>query len=377
MVAGHVCLDLIPLVGSATSNNFRPGALQPVGPITLAPGGCVGNTGIALSRLGQATTLVAHVGADPLGRILQDVVQRAAPGAAIRFRVVPRGLTSYSVVLSRPQRDRSILHFPGVNASFDGDDVPIEVLAGASLLHAGYPPLMDALVADGGQELRRLLSTARSAGVTTSLDMANVGSRADVAWLELLSNVLPQTDVFLPSLGEVSAMLGSPRARGAGTSGPSLGRVAALAERMLRMGVAIAGVKLGEHGLYVRTSSEPRIGRGGASLGPRWARRELYSSVFEAKVVGTTGAGDATIAGFLLGLLEGMSPEETITAACAVGAFSTEAADGTSAVPLWSDVAARRARGWPRRRARPGPGWRPAVDVGLWYGPHDAVGGSR
>lgn len=372
VVAGHVCLDLIPFVAPGAPPRLLPGALEPAGPITLAPGGCVGNTGVALSRLGQATTLIARVGADPLGRILRDAVQRAAPGATLRFREVPRGQTSYSVVLTSPHRDRSILHFPGVNASFGAADAPVHELASSSLLHCGYPPLLDRLLADGGGELRRLLSAARSAGLTTSLDMANVGSRIDVDWQAFLENVLPHVDVFLPSLDEAMAMLGSrhpaPRSRS------SLTEIAALAERMLRMGVAVGGVKLGGRGLYVRTGAEARIARGGASLGPRWAGRELYSSVFEANVVGTTGAGDATVAGFLLGLLEGMSPEDTITAACAVGAFSTEAADGTSAVPAWSDVAGRLARGWPRRRTRPGPGWRPAADAGLWYGPHDAIG---
>jgi sugar/nucleoside kinase (ribokinase family) len=143
---------------------------------------------------------------------------------------------------------------------------------------------------------------------------------------------------------------------------------------MIRMGVGVAGVKLGEHGLYVRTASPARLAAGSVRLPSTWANRELYSSVFESHVVGTVGAGDATIAGFLFGLLTGMSPNDAVTTACAVGGSSTEAADGTSSVPSGPEIERRLEQGWRRRSATPGAGWSRSRAQGLWYGPRDAIG---
>jgi len=66
-------------------------------------------------------------------------------------------------------------------------------------------------------------------------------------------------------------------------------------------------------------------------------------------VVGTTGAGDATIAGFIAALLKGLPIEQTLTMAVAVGAFNVERADATSGIPDWATVEARVQAGWARR----------------------------
>src|SRR5512134_1134025 len=84
VVAGHICLDLIPAPGKPSGGGATE-ALGSIGPLALAAGGCVGNTGIAVARLGLPTTLVARVGDDPLGRLLGALVRDAAPGADLRL----------------------------------------------------------------------------------------------------------------------------------------------------------------------------------------------------------------------------------------------------------------------------------------------------
>jgi sugar/nucleoside kinase (ribokinase family) len=377
VVAGHICLDIIPqLPPDLRRRALSPGSLDLIGPVTLAVGGCVGNTGIALHRLGVRSTLIARVGDDRLGSVLSGLVREAVPGDAARLVIAAGEPTSYSLVSNLPGRDRSIQHFPGVNDTFVADDVPLELLRGATALHVGYPPLMAALVADDGRELGRLLATAHGTGVATSLDMANANldpGEGGVRWRQLLAKVLPDVDVFLPSLAEACHLLGR-RVRRDEQGAPTLASVARLADEMIGLGVRIAGVKLGEHGFYVRTASTAGVGAGPIGRPSTWADRELYSSVFESHVVGTAGAGDATIAGFLFGMLTQMSIGEAVTAACAVGGSSTEAADGTSSVPGWADVERRLREGWRRSAARPGAGWAPSREQGLWYGPRDAVG---
>ena len=83
-----------------------------------------------------------------------------------------------------------------------------------------------------------------------------------------------------------------------------------------------------------------------------WSDRELWAPCFATQVVGTTGSGDATIAGFLMGLLRDMTPEETLQAACAVGACNVEAVDALSGIRSWPETTERIAAGWPRCQAR-------------------------
>jgi len=235
---------------------------------------------------------------------------------------------------------------------------------------------------DGGVALEGMMRRARAAGLTTALDMAypdpaTLAGHAD--WRRILAAALPCVDVFVPSLEEALVMLEPERAMDlAGGSGTldaiPVEWVSALANRLIAMGTGIVGIKVGARGFYLRTGAATRL----ASTGPgiphddgAWADRELWSAVFRTTVVGTNGAGDATVAGFLLGLLSGMAPEETITAACAVGACSIETADATSGVRSWAKTRERIERGWSRQRPALGERWTESSHAGIWVGPHD------
>jgi sugar/nucleoside kinase (ribokinase family) len=147
-----------------------------------------------------------------------------------------------------------------------------------------------------------------------------------------------------------------------------------LSAELLALGAGIVGLKLGERGLYLRTAPAERLRRAGRALSDPegWAERELWAPCFQVEVVGTTGSGDATIAGFLSALLRGGAPEAAVTAAVAVGACNVEAADALSGLRSWKATLARVAGGWPRRPlAVTAPGWRWVADPGVWVGPAD------
>jgi sugar/nucleoside kinase (ribokinase family) len=97
-----------------------------------------------------------------------------------------------------------------------------------------------------------------------------------------------------------------------------------------------------------------------------WAGREVWSPCFTPEpLVGTTGAGDATIAGFLAALLRGKSLTQGATIACAVGACNVEAADALSGVRTWDETARRVQAGWRRQPVSLPVGWAPDTN-GLW-----------
>ncbi len=347
VVAGHVCLDLTPALGGPPA--LGPGRLIEVGPVAAAAGGAVGNTGVALHRLGVGVRLIAKAGDDVFGRSLRETLEREGPGLADGLIVAAGQATSYSIVISPPGIDRSFLHCPGANDVFDAGDVRAADLAGARLLHFGYPPLMRTMYADDGAQLRAMFEAARAAGVATSLDVSRPDPSTDAGradWTRILERTLPFVDVFLPSTDELRYMLGAP-----GTA-VDRGLLRMLSARLIDMGVAVAAIKLGDQGLYVHTASGAPLAAFCERLGldaAAWEGREILSPCFEPRQVGgTTGSGDCTIAGFLAALMRGEGPVGAATAATAVGACSVETSHGTDGVTPWPQIAARMERPWPR-----------------------------
>jgi sugar/nucleoside kinase (ribokinase family) len=359
VVAGHVCLDLIPVLpGPAT---IEPGRLLEIGPAEMSTGGAVPNIGLTLHRLGVPVRLMGKVGDDLFGHAVLQALEARDPELAGDMVVRPGEITSYSIVISPPGLDRSFLHCSGANDTFTAADVSYGELASARVFHFGYPPIMRAMYADGGSELRRMLARARDAGPAISLDMCRPdpdGDAGQVDWRQLLEETLPLVDVFVPSIEELLFMLdrdayGRLEGGAAETDVVDLASLRRLGDQLLGMGTAVAAIKLGEQGLYVRTSaSRSRVQAfcDRLSLDPgEWCDREVVSPCFRARrVAGTTGAGDCTIAGFLAALLRGEGPAQAATSATAVGASSVEAPDATSGVPPWPELAARVRAGWAR-----------------------------
>jgi sugar/nucleoside kinase (ribokinase family) len=117
------------------------------------------------------------------------------------------------------------------------------------------------------------------------------------------------------------------------------------------MGVPLVVIKLGERGLYLRTAGRKtieKIGRAAPADPAAWAEKELWAPCFRVRVVGTTGAGDATIAGFLSAMLRDLSPELAVTVAVAVGACNVEAADALTGLRTWDATLDRIRTGWGR-----------------------------
>jgi len=388
VVAGHICLDIFPDLSGMErepfEKTFLPGRLISAGPVTFYPGGAVSNTGLALHRLGILTRLTGKVGNDLFGKAILQIITAHGEHIADGMLIDPSASTSYTVLINYPGVDRIFLHCPGANDTFGANDVPYESIQQARLFHFGYPPLMQMIFQQHGTQLVELFRRAKKTGVTTSLDMAfpdlaSAPGRTD--WRRILEQTLPWVDIFLPSVEETLFMLRrdlyfqlSENAGAAGISSlltPEI--LSSLGSELLGMGTKIILLKLGDHGLYLRTADSSvlaGLGRAQPADLMAWERREFWAPCFEVRVVGTTGSGDTTIAGFLAAFLRGCAPELSLIAAVAVGACNVEAADALSGIQSWEATQERISRGWARRALNlDGHGWKFDSPSGHWRGP--------
>lgn len=388
IVAGHICLDVIPQFynqGQALEQILVPGKLVNIGPSLMATGGAVSNTGLALQQLGIQARLMGKVGDDQFGNAIMDVLNERDPALTEHMIKSPGENSSYSLVISPPGVDRIFLHCTGANDTFSAEDIRSDDLKGAKLFHFGYPPLMKNMFTADGSELENLFSRVKQQGLTTSLDMALPDPHSEagqVDWQKILQKVLPHVDIFLPSFEEILYMLERDTYDTLKNEGIDLIEsvnseiLRRLSSRLLDMGAAIVVIKLGERGLYVRTTeNEQRLKRLGAVQPNQlslWQARELWCPCFQVEVAGTTGAGDCTIAGFLAGFLKNQEPEQVLKSAAAVGACNVECADATSGIPDWDHVQERIQQEWAclaSEKEEDQGRW--DQDRGLWYGSLD------
>ena len=367
IVGGHICLDIIP---SVQGNNFSmvPGKLVAVGPAVIAAGGAVANSGIALHRLGIPVHLMGKIGDDILGEAILEIIRKEGNALADGMIVAEGESTSYSIVLSPPNIDRMFLHCTGANDTFNSSDVAIDTIKDAGLFHFGYPPLMLQMYLDEGAETLKMMRKVKNSGLTTSLDLAKPDPDAAAGrlnWRKILASVLPYVDLFHPSIEELLFMLrrqhyeamlqefGSERL----IEHVEVELLEDLSTELLNMGAAIVILKLGEHGLFMRTSNNAArladMGRYSPANQARWLDRELYTPCFKVNVTGTTGAGDCTIAGFLAGFVQGLDPEDALIGAIGIGACNVEQQDATSGILPWNSVIRRIADGWDQYLPRP------------------------
>ncbi|MGG1516451.1 carbohydrate kinase family protein [Paenibacillus oryzisoli] len=377
VVAGHVCLDVIPEISGLAGGLGEllvPGKLTEIGPALMSTGGAVSNTGLALHRLGFAVQLMGKVGDDLFGKAITSVLSGYDEALTEGMIVAPGESSSYSIVISPPDVDRIFLHATGANDTFCAADIQLDRLEGTKLFHFGYPPLMRRMFENNGEELVRLLTRVKGLGATVSLDTAmpdpaSPAGRAD--WRGIFSQVLPFVDVFIPSCEEIVYMLDPKRYEkmrqeyGAKEllSNADSSILSSIAEELLEMGAAIVGIKLGEYGLYIRTTADAeRLSRMGACVPAQadsWLNREILVPCFQVAVAGTTGAGDCTIAGFLAGLMKGLPIENTLLGAVGVGACNVERSDAVSGVRPWTEVLERIQAGWTQSgQTIPLNGWR-------------------
>jgi sugar/nucleoside kinase (ribokinase family) len=386
IVAGHVCLDIIPELshpGGSVEKVFVPGKLLNIESTAFCTGGAVSNVGIPLIKLGISTGLMGKIGNDAFGSGIRSIFAKYRAEQALTM--VEGEHSSYTVVMAPRGIDRIFLHHPGANDTFCSADINYDLVRAARLFHLGYPPLMRRLFEQDGRESETIFRAVKAQGATTSLDMAlpdpaSPAGRAD--WKTILARVLPHVDIAPFSAEEAMFMLD--RARFDALQQTAAGRdpleayqpddFLGIGRELLRLGARMALLKCGVRGMILLTggkSAIQAIGRGAPADPSAWADRILWHEIFEVdKVVAAVGSGDNAIAGFLAALLRGADPETALATACCVGAQNVRVPDSISGVKTWDETQAM-IRAGARRREVPGAGWHFLPERLIWAGPGD------
>jgi sugar/nucleoside kinase (ribokinase family) len=285
--AGFVCGDLV----LAPVDELPPaGGNRFVEQAALAIGGCAANAAVGFARLlgseAGRTAVAGRIGADPLGRLLQDALEAAGVDTTALL-VTPNVATAINTALVTSDGERSFYVFPGACALLTPDDLPDSLLRQFDHLHLGAIGALPGLAGEAAADVAR---RARSLGLTTSLDITLNPPRATAA--DVLP-LLPFTDLFLPNMTEAQAVLGQ-------------GDVDKLLSRGLDCGGRLMGVKLGEAGCALAT-----------------ARERVYVPGFQVASVDTVGAGDAWSVAVVYGWRQGWPLAEIGRFANAAGALCT------------------------------------------------------
>jgi len=227
-----------------------------------APGGSAANTIVGLARLGLKTGFIGKVANDREGQLLLNDFRRediSTDGIV----VTKKGKSGVVTAYVNRKGERALYVHPSVNDSLTFKEINLEYAKQASFLH------LTSVDEKPFQAQKRLVGELPD--VKVSLDPGEIYARKG---LTQLKPIIKRSFVVLPSEGELKMLTGKGWKEGAKT--------------LLKEGVGIVAVKLGERGCYVTDGKEAHL------IEPFWVN-----------VVDTTGAGDAFCAGFLYGLVTG------------------------------------------------------------------------
>jgi sugar/nucleoside kinase (ribokinase family) len=277
--------------------------------LSVHPGGGALNQAVALARLGVRAALAAKVGRDMFGDFLLDTLK--SEGVDIRLVVRAAGEpTCFTFAPIQSDGTRRYFSCLGTNASFRASEVK-PPSAGCRLLSIGGVSVMPRL---DGKPLAGILKAARKAGAMTTVDTAFNNMLKE--WRPAIKPLLPHADYFFPSIEEARLITGEKRPEKA-------------ASRLRSWAGLNIGIKLGRQGAIL-------LGHGGKGR-PKTKREHVPSLLrvpaFRVPVRDASGAGDAFMAGFILGLLDGRPLRECLVRGCAVAAHCVQAVGCTDGLP--------------------------------------------
>ncbi len=291
VVVGGINMDLVVHVPRLP----RPGETVTGEALVRATGGKGANQAVAAARLGADVALVGRVGRDAFGHELTAALREA--GVSTRWVLRSEQPTGAALIEVDPTGENCIAVAPGANAELLPEDIPERVVSEADVVVA---PLEAPLAS-----LEEAFRLAHLASVRTVLNAAPARSDID--------SVLRYADVLVVNETEAATLLGVPSL--------TEGTEADAARRLRRSSEQVVVITLGARGALAVAASE-------VVSQPSWP----------VEVVDTTAAGDAFVAGFVVGKWWSAGLGAALRVGCAAGALATTRTGAQPSLPSLADV---------------------------------------
>ncbi|MFD6183064.1 sugar kinase [Streptomyces goshikiensis] len=286
----------------------RPGPLASGTSLRLGFAGAEATVAIGVSRLGHPASWTGRVGADSAGTMILDAL-RGESVDVTRARVDDTAPTGLMLRERRtPDHTRVTYYRRGLAGSrLAPEDIDPELVAGARVLHVtGITPALG----DGPRAaVRHAVDLARAAGVTVSLDLnyrARLWTREEAA--AELTYLAARADVVFAGPDEAALIV--PEAE-----------PATMARALLGLGPREAVLKLGARGAVAATHES-----------------QAFQDIVPVTLVDPIGAGDAFVAGYLAGLLDGTPLPGRLLLAATCGAFAVAASGDWEGLPRRAEL---------------------------------------
>ncbi len=281
-----------------------------------APGGAPANVAVGLAKLGMDAGFIGKVGADAFGDFLRETLQQSSVNTD--YLIADEGTrTTLAFVATRSDgmKDITFYRHPGADIQLAPDEIDTGYLESAELFHYGSVSLSHS---PSREATLHAIQSAKAGGARLSYDpnlrlmlWDNANDAKHWIW-----EVMPYADIVKLSEEEWEFVTGD--------AGLEHG-----IDRILRRGVKLIVVTLGERGCYYTN---------GITNG--------FVDGFTVDVVDPLGAGDAFVAAMLTQLmphadllaLERVRLDEIMRYANAAGALATQKVGVIPALPTPSDI---------------------------------------
>ncbi len=276
-----------------------------------SPGGSAANTIYGLARLGVNTGFAGVIGDDAEGKMLVQDFERVGVDTS-QIRVKRRAKTGSALCLSDKLNFRSIYVTPRANSLLTMDDIDLDYLNRAKMLHVSS-------FADDRQ-FKVLLELTDRLDSSVKVSFAP-GALYAAKGLKALSPILARAYVLFINQNEMQQLTGKDFKAGA--------------ETCLKHGCEIVVVTLGKGTSWktVMATSYIRDAENEYVVEP--GNKNLISAL------DTTGAGDAFATGFLYGLLKGLDLKECGLLGDIAAQFSTTKMGARQGLPTLDELSQR------------------------------------
>ena len=294
-VIGALVYDLVFNVPDWLQPNLAVHATR----VTLSPGGKGLNQAAAVQRLGGEATLIGCVGNDLFGNEMLSALRETGVNVDHVYRL-ETARTSLSSIIVKD-------NMPGFIGAPDASRRVSECQIRSALKDLGPDDILSLNFEIPQSVVPLALSIGREAGATTVLNPAPFFTRDD-----FVIDYLHLVDVLIPNILEARIMLDN-----------DTHDADELARALLKFGIKQVVMTLGEAGSNYYD-----------------AYRQVMQPIFPVDAVDTTGASDAFVGAYCLGLSKRWDNARRTEFAAAVAGLACTKHGTMSSMPTYSEVAA-------------------------------------